>query len=39
VKPLAALVREEMTGAMKLTVPLDVEVSAGKNWLEVEEVA
>jgi DNA polymerase I-like protein with 3'-5' exonuclease and polymerase domains len=27
-----------MCGAMKLEVPLDVEVSAGKNWLEVEEV-
>ena len=36
---LAALVREEMTGAMKLDVPLKVDVSAGKNWLEVGEVA
>jgi DNA polymerase-1 len=38
VKEVAALVREEMVGAMKLEVPLDVEVAAGKNWLEVEEV-
>jgi DNA polymerase-1 len=35
---VAKLIREEMVGAMKLDVPLDVEVSAGKNWLEVEEV-
>jgi len=32
----AALVREEMTGAMKLTVPLKVEVGWGKNWQEVK---
>jgi DNA polymerase-1 len=38
VPAVAKLIREEMTGAMKLDVPLDVEVSAGKNWLEVEEV-
>jgi DNA polymerase-1 len=38
VAAVAKLVREEMCGAMKLEVPLDVEVSAGKNWLEVEEV-
>ncbi|HVK13215.1 MAG TPA: DNA polymerase I, partial [Gemmataceae bacterium] len=38
VKPLAQLVREEMVGAMKLDVVLDVEVSAGKNWLEVEDI-
>lgn len=35
---VAKLVREEMCGAMKLEVPLDVEVAGGKNWLEVEEV-
>lgn len=38
VTELARLVREEMTGAMTLAVPLDVEIAAGKNWLEVEEV-
>jgi DNA polymerase-1 len=37
-KDVANLVREEMIGAMKLNVPLDVDVSAGKNWLEVEEI-
>ena len=28
----AAMVREEMVGAMKLTVPLKVDVGWGKNW-------
>lgn len=37
-KDVARLVREEMIGAMKLDVPLKVDVSAGKNWLETEEV-
>ena len=32
----AAMVREEMTGAMKLSVPLKVEVGWGKNWQEVK---
>ena len=31
------MVREEMIGAMKLDVPLDVEIAAGKNWLDVED--
>ena len=35
---VAALVREEMTGAMELTVPLKVDVAAGPNWLDVEDV-
>ena len=35
---LATLVREEMTGALKLDVPLKVDVSAGPNWLDVKEV-
>jgi DNA polymerase-1 len=30
----SAKIREEMTGAMKLTVPLKVEVGSGKNWQE-----
>jgi DNA polymerase-1 len=38
---VAALVREEMTQALasQLTVPLKVDLAAGPNWLEVEEVA
>jgi DNA polymerase-1 len=39
VPDVAKLVREEMISAMKLEVPLDVEIAAGKNWLEVEELA
>jgi DNA polymerase-1 len=35
---VAELVRREMTAAMKLDVPLKVDVSAGKNWLEVDDV-
>ena len=35
---VAAAVREEMIGAMKLKVALKVDVSAGPNWLEVEDV-
>jgi DNA polymerase-1 len=31
---LAALVRTEMEQALKLTVPLRVDISAGSNWLE-----
>ncbi|HEX4125094.1 MAG TPA: DNA polymerase I [Tepidisphaeraceae bacterium] len=32
----AAMVRQEMTGAMQLDVPLKVEVGWGKNWQEVK---
>jgi DNA polymerase-1 len=32
----AQIVREEMTGAMKLDVPLKVEVGWAKNWQEVK---
>jgi DNA polymerase-1 len=32
----AAMVREEMVNAMKLSVPLKVEVGWGKNWQEVK---
>jgi DNA polymerase-1 len=32
----AAIIREEMTTAMKLDVPLKVEVGWGKNWQEVK---
>lgn len=38
VKALAAAVREEMIGAMALSVPLRVDVSAGPNWLDGEDV-
>lgn len=38
VQPLAALVRSTMCEALKLTVPLKIDVAAGKNWLDVEEV-
>jgi DNA polymerase-1 len=38
VRPVAALVREAMTTAMALTVPLKVDVAAGKNWLDVDDV-
>jgi DNA polymerase-1 len=32
----AAIIREEMSGAMKLTVPLKVEVGWGKNWQDAK---
>jgi DNA polymerase-1 len=32
----ASIIREEMTTAMKLDVPLKVEVGWGKNWQEVK---
>ena len=32
------LVREEMSSAMTLAVPLKVDVAAGPNWLDVEDV-
>jgi DNA polymerase-1 len=35
---LAAIVKEEMEGVMKLSVPLLVEVAAGPNWLDVKPV-
>jgi DNA polymerase-1 len=38
VAALAKLVREEMTGALKLDVPLKVDVAAGPNWLDVTDV-
>jgi DNA polymerase-1 len=34
----AQLVREEMTSALKLDVPLEVDVEAGPNWLDVKEL-
>jgi DNA polymerase I len=38
VKALAKLARDEMTAAIKLDVPLKVDVAAGPNWLDVEDV-
>ena len=35
---LAAMVRAEMIGAIRLDVPLKVDVSAGPNWLDTEEI-
>ena len=35
---LAALVREEMIGAWALDVPLKVDLKAGPNWADTEEV-
>ena len=31
---IKTLIKEEMEGAFKMTVPLDVEVGLGQNWLE-----
>jgi DNA polymerase-1 len=40
--PVAALIREEMTTArqreLNLEVPLRVDLAAGPNWLDVEDV-
>ena len=33
-EPLKALVREEMEGVLKLSVPLRVEIAVGRNWDE-----
>jgi DNA polymerase-1 len=38
-RQLAELVREEMAGVYTLNVPLKVDVKAGPNWAETEEVA
>jgi DNA polymerase I len=35
---LAVLVREAMTSALELRVPLRVDVSTGPNWLDVKEI-
>ena len=35
---LAELVRREMTAALDLKVPLKVDMAAGPNWLDVEEI-
>jgi DNA polymerase-1 len=38
IQPLADLVCREMTTALDLRVPLQVDLAAGRNWLDVEEV-
>ena len=38
VTKVAAAAREEMGGAMTLSVPLKVDVAAGPNWLDVADV-
>ncbi len=38
VAAVARIAREEMTGALRLNVPLKVDVAAGPNWLDVEDV-
>jgi DNA polymerase-1 len=38
VPALAALARREMTKALPLDVPLTVDVAAGPNWLDGEEL-
>lgn len=37
-RPVAELVRAEMSGALNLSVPLRVDVFAGPNWLDVSPV-
>ena len=38
-KAVAELVNEEMTTALKLTVPLKVDLAAGPNWLDVADLS
>jgi len=38
VKPMVALVRREMETAMDLSVPMNVSVKVGPNWLDMEKV-
>jgi DNA polymerase I len=35
---VAKLVEHEMTTALKLEVPLKVDIAAGPNWLDVDEI-
>ena len=36
---VAALVKDKMSNAVKLNVPLDVDVGIGENWKEAEAIA
>jgi len=38
IKKMVSLVREEMEGAMDLSVPMKASVKVGSNWLEMEKV-
>jgi len=38
VAAVAKLARDEMTAAIKLDIPLKVDVAAGPNWLDVEDI-
>ncbi len=38
VKKIASLVRQEMEGAMDLSVPMKASVKVGPNWLEMEKI-
>ncbi len=38
VVPVARLARDEMNSAINLDVPLNVDVAAGPNWLDVEDI-
>ena len=35
---LAEIVRREMTTALDLTVPIEVDLAAGPNWLDVKSI-
>lgn len=35
----AAMIRDEMSGALKLTVPIKVDVASGMNWLDMTPMA
>jgi DNA polymerase-1 len=38
VQPVAALLRQQMSGAYELAVPLKVDVKVGQNWYEMENL-
>ena len=38
ISQLATIVRDAMTSAMELTVPIRVDISAGPNWLDLRDV-
>ncbi|NQU74290.1 MAG: DNA polymerase I [Candidatus Omnitrophica bacterium] len=38
-KTITDLVKKKMEGIMALSVPIKVNISVGKNWLELEEIA
>lgn len=38
VDAVARLIREEMSDAMRLSVPLKVDIAVGPNWLDVEDL-